>query len=162
LRIAAISEEDTESQDYVLPTRWQRILSMLGDITQTLLPSLHHFKHQSILAQIASIFAVPAVMALTLTLPVVVTRYESATAAREKLFNGDGRLVEFEEEGEERVLIAEEEVLEDMHGMSFNKWLTSVQCAIAPVFCAAVLFSSYFTFILVNPIISNMYTYRWH
>jgi solute carrier family 24 (sodium/potassium/calcium exchanger), member 6 len=156
---STISDDDTESQDYVPPTRWQRILSVLENITQTLLPSLHHFRNQSILAQIASIFAAPAVMFLTLTLPVVVTRYESATAAREKMFNGDGRLVDFEEEGEERVLIAEEEVLEDMHEMSFNKWLTSVQCAIAPVFCAAVLFSSCFTFTLVNPTISNMHTY---
>jgi len=80
-------------------------------------------------------------MFLTLTLPVVVTRYESATASREKMFNGDGRLVDFEEEGEERVLIAEEEVLEDMHEMSFNKWLTSVQCVIGPVFSVAVLFN---------------------
>jgi sodium/potassium/calcium exchanger 6 len=80
-------------------------------------------------------------MFLTLTLPVVVTRYESAMTSREKLFNGDGRLVDFEEEGEERVLIAEEEVLEDMHEMSFNKWLIAAQCAVAPVFCVAVLFS---------------------
>lgn len=136
-----ISDDDTESQNYVPPTRWQRILSVQGNIIHTLLPSLHHFKNQSILAQIASIFAAPAVMLLTLTLPVVVTRYESATTSREKMFSGDGRLVDFEEEGEERVLIAEEEVLEDMHAMSFNKWLMSVQCAIAPVFCVAVLFS---------------------
>lgn len=147
LRLSATaSDGDNESQSYVPPTRWQRITSMLRSITHTLLPSLHHFRSQSILGQIASVFAAPAVMFLTLTLPVVVTRYESAMASREKLFDGDGRLVEFEEEGEERVLIAEEEVLEDMHEMSFNKWLTAVQCAVAPVFCAAVLFSSSLNF----------------
>lgn len=157
-----ISDDDTESQNYIPPTPWQRILSGLGYIPHTLLPSLHHFRNQSILAQIASIFAAPAVMFLTLTLPVVVTRYESATTSREKMFNGDGRLVDFEEEGEERVLIAEEEVLEDMHEMAFNKWLTSVQCAIAPVFCVAVLFSSYFIYDFVNPTTSTVHTYRWN
>jgi sodium/potassium/calcium exchanger 6 len=119
---------------------------VLGRIVHTLLPSLHHFRSQSILAQIASIFAAPAVMALTLTLPVVVTPYLPSRTSREKLFHGDGRLVDFEEEGEERVLIAEEEVLEDMHEMSFNKWLTATQCAVAPVFCVAILFSSHFIF----------------
>jgi sodium/potassium/calcium exchanger 6 len=127
-----------------------------------LLPSLQHFSKQSILAQIASIFAAPAVMFLTLTLPVVVTRYESATSSREKMFDGDGRLVDFEEEGEARVLIAEEEVLEDMHEMSFNKWLMSAQCVIAPVFCVAVLFSSYFTFVSIILMSSTMHTYRWN
>jgi len=139
---STLSDGDTESQVYIPLTRWQRVIGVLGQVTYTLLPSLHHFRSQSILAQIASIFAAPAVMFLTLTLPVVVTPYESAGTSREKMFNGDGRLVDFEEEGEERVLIAEEEVLEDMHEMSFNKWLTAVQCVVAPVFCVVVLFSS--------------------
>lgn len=81
-------------------------------------------------------------MLLTLTLPVVVTPYESSHMAREKAHrHEDGRLVDFEEEGIERVLIAEHEVIEDAHELSFNKWLTAVQCALAPVFCVAVLFS---------------------
>ena len=51
----------------------------------------------------------------------------------------DEQLVDFEEEGVKRVLIAEEEVLDDMHEMVFNKWLTAVQCALAPLSSVAVL-----------------------
>ncbi|KAG5647394.1 hypothetical protein DXG03_000464 [Asterophora parasitica] len=121
---STVSEGDTESQIYIPPTRKQRVIS------------------QSILGQIASIFATPAVMFLTLTLPVVVTPYQHSNTALEKLnHHGDGRLIDFEEEGEARVLIAEEEVLEDLHEMTFNKWLTAAQCALAPVFCVAVLFN---------------------
>jgi sodium/potassium/calcium exchanger 6 len=155
------SDGDTESQNYTPPTRRQRVLSVLSEITYTLLPSLHHFKNQSVLGQIASIFAAPAVMFLTLTLPVVVTPYRSSHTPHEKLQHEDGRLVDFEEEGEARILIAEEEVLEDMHEMSFNKWLTAVQCALAPLFCVTVLFSSYRSFTPICYSIANSYT-RWH
>lgn len=136
------SDGDTESQNHTPPSRRQRALSVLKQITHTLFPSLCHFQNQTVLGQIASIFAAPAVMLLTLTLPVVVTPYQSSQASHEKVYQEDGRLVDFEEEGEARVLRAEEEVLEDMHEMSFNKWLTAVQCALAPVFCTAVLFST--------------------
>ncbi|KAF5371827.1 hypothetical protein D9615_009571 [Tricholomella constricta] len=140
---APSSEGDAESQVYIPPTRRQRVWYVVGEVCHTLFPSLHHFKNQSILGQIASIFAAPAVMFLTLTLPVVVTPYQCSNTAREKTYHHhrDGRLVDFEEEGEARVLIAEEEVLEDMHEMTFNKWLMAVQCALAPVFCVAVLFN---------------------
>ena len=80
-------------------------------------------------------------MLLTLTLPVVVTPYESAHTPREKMLGSDPNLIDFEEEGVERVLIAEEEVQEDMHGMGFNKWLTAAQCTFGPLFCVGVLFS---------------------
>ncbi|KAF9468119.1 Sodium/calcium exchanger protein-domain-containing protein [Collybia nuda] len=136
-----ISDGDTESQNFVPLTRQQRTLSVLLQIIHTLFPSLCHFRNQSILGQIASIFAAPAILLLTLTLPVVVTPYQSSQATQEKIYQGDGRLVEFEEEGEARILTAEEEVLEDMHEMTFNKWLTAVQCALAPVFCVGVLFN---------------------
>ncbi|GLB40207.1 putative Ca(2) cation antiporter (CaCA) (TC 2.A.19) family protein [Lyophyllum shimeji] len=119
----AASDDETESQRYVPPTQRQRVC-------------------QSILGQIASTMATPAVMFLTLTLPVVVTPYQSSSRSREKIHNhGDGRLVDFEEEGEARVLIAEEEVLEDMHEILYSKWLMAVQCALAPLFFVAVLFT---------------------
>jgi sodium/potassium/calcium exchanger 6 len=150
LRTSATSTISDGDTDYIPLTRWQRFLSVLGHIIHTLLPSLHHFRSQSILAQIASIFAAPAVMVLTLTLPVVVTPYHLNTTAHKTLFNEDGRLVDLEEESEETVRIAEEETLEDMHEMSFNKWLTATQCAIAPVFCVAILFSSHFISLSMN------------
>ena len=87
-------------------------------------------------------------MVLTLTLPVVVTAYDDAGAAAEKhraraagggAEGGEGRLIDFEEEGVERALIAEEEVEEEMHGLKFNKWLMAAQCILGPLFCAVVL-----------------------
>lgn len=82
-------------------------------------------------------------MALTLTLPVVVTAYEDAGASREKLASSESRLVDFEEEGVERALIAEEEVQEDMHELKFNKWLMAAQCALGPLFAVAILFGEF-------------------
>jgi hypothetical protein len=52
-------------------------------------------------------------------------------------------LIEFEEEGMERVLIAEEQVEEEMHHqpLEYNKWLLATQCIFGPLFCVVVLFS---------------------
>lgn len=81
-------------------------------------------------------------MLLTLTLPVVVTRYENSHRSVEKPFSdGDAQLVDFEEEGIERALIAEEEVEKDLHELIFSKWLMAVQCVLGPLFCAGVLCS---------------------
>ncbi|ESK88794.1 sodium calcium exchanger protein [Moniliophthora roreri MCA 2997] len=138
------SETDSESHTYLnqeRSTRWQVVRA----VYHTLFPSLHSFKNQSILGQIAAVFAAPAVLMLTLTLPVVVTPYECAHPPREKALSSDGTtshsLVDFEEEGVERVLIAEEEAHDEMHGVVFNKWLTTAQCLFGPLFCVAVLFS---------------------
>ena len=134
--------EDSESQTYALPpTRRQRALSALGHTAYVLFPSLHHFRTQGPLGKLTAIFATPAVLLLTLTLPVVVTPYITDGTAREKAKNTgpDAQLLDFEEEGVERVLIAEEEVLDDMHEMAFNKWLTAVQCTLAPLLSVAIL-----------------------
>jgi len=112
-----------------------------GDAFHALFPTLHNLREQSILGKIACIFAAPAVTLLTLTLPVVVTPYECTHGSREKHYqSADGRLVDFEEEGVERVLIAEEEVEENMHELKFNKWLMAAQCILGPLFCVKVLF----------------------
>ncbi|KIM85010.1 hypothetical protein PILCRDRAFT_817849 [Piloderma croceum F 1598] len=135
------SDGDDEAQQYTPPTRRQRILHILGRTGHILCPSLHHFRSKSFLGKIASIFAAPAVLALTLTLPVMVTPYESSHAHEEKTQGSEGRLIDFEEEGIERALIAEEEVQEEMHEMKFNKWLMAAQCALGPLFCVGVLFA---------------------
>ena len=135
------SDGDEESQ-YTLPTRRQRTLHVLGRTGHILLPSLHHFKSKTFLGKIASIFAAPAVLALTLTLPVMVTPYEYSHGHEEKLQGSEGRLIDFEEEGIERALIAEEEVQEDMHEMKFNRWLVATQCTLGPLFCVGVLFGA--------------------
>lgn len=137
------TESDAEYPHLPL-SKWQRSKHTFGACYHTLFPTLHRFRSQSVLGQIASIFAAPAVMLLTLTLPVVVTPYISTHHAREKLDNSHN-LIDFEEEGIERVLIAEEEVEDEMHGVGFNKWLTSVQVLLGPLFCIAVLFSVLFS-----------------
>ncbi|KAK0500466.1 Sodium/calcium exchanger protein-domain-containing protein [Armillaria luteobubalina] len=135
-----VSDTETDSQTYVSspPTG---MLYILGEIYHTLFPSLHRFRSQSVLGKVASVFAAPAVMMLTLTLPVVVTPYGHSHHSLEKTLGSDADLIDFEEEGIERVLIAEEEVQEDMHGVTFNKWLTAAQCVLGPLFCVGVLFS---------------------
>ncbi|KDQ24471.1 hypothetical protein PLEOSDRAFT_1067296 [Pleurotus ostreatus PC15] len=86
------------------------------------------------------IFAAPAVMMLTLTLPVVVMKYEYAHNSPRHV--PEGRLVDFEEEGVERVLVAEEEAKDELHDMDYNKWLTAVQCVAGPIFAVSVLFNA--------------------
>ncbi len=137
-----VSDTETDSQTYVSspPTG---MLHILGEIYHTLFPSLHRFRSQSVLGKVASVFAAPAVMMLTLTLPVVVTPYGHSHHSLEKTLGSDADLIDFEEEGIERVLIAEEEVQEDMHGVTFNKWLTAAQCVLGPLFCVGVLFSMF-------------------
>ncbi|PFH52952.1 hypothetical protein AMATHDRAFT_1684 [Amanita thiersii Skay4041] len=135
------SEITTESSAYIPLTRRQRFVQNAGHVFHTLFPTLHQFRKQSILGQIASVFAAPAVLLLTLTLPVVVTPYISAASSKEKLVGNDAQLMDFEEEGVQRVLIAEEEVEEGLHEMPFNKWLMVAQCVFAPFFCASVLFN---------------------
>jgi len=136
-----LSETESEEQIFVPPTKRQKVFGAIGKVIHILFPTLHRLREQSILGQIACIFAAPAVTLLTLTLPVVVTPYENKHASREKsIHGGDGRLVDFEEEGVERVLIAEEEIEENMHELSFNKWLMAAQCVCGPLFCARVLF----------------------
>ncbi|KAG7451140.1 uncharacterized protein BT62DRAFT_926794 [Guyanagaster necrorhizus] len=136
-----ISDTETDSQTYVLPSPWHGMLYILGEIYHTLFPSLHRFRSQTVLGKVASVFAAPAVMMLTLTLPVVVTPYGHSHRSLEKTLGGDHDLIDFEEEGIERVLIAEEEIQEEMHGVSFNKWLAAAQCVLGPLFCVGVLFS---------------------
>jgi sodium/potassium/calcium exchanger 6 len=120
-------------------------LGVLGKTCHILFPTLHNFRQQPLLSQVACVLAAPAVLFLTLTLPVVVTPYESGHPAPEKLQNTDTRLSEFEEEGVERTLLAEQEVQDNLHQLSFNKWLMAAQCVLGPLFCVRVLFGMYFS-----------------
>ncbi|KAH9945222.1 Sodium/calcium exchanger protein-domain-containing protein [Epithele typhae] len=138
-------DTDTESRTLVLRSHRERVVDTLGHILYILFPTLHGFWAKPLLGKIAAVLAAPAVLALTITLPVVVTSYEAAAAAHEKRSHhhaasaSENRLVDFEEEGIERALIAEEEVEEEMHELGFNKWLMAVQCCLGPLFCALVL-----------------------
>jgi solute carrier family 24 (sodium/potassium/calcium exchanger), member 6 len=131
---------ETEPELYVPPSRRQRLFRTLSVVFRILFPTLQYFMSKSVLGMIAAVFAAPAVMALTLTLPVVVTNPDSPGSPEEKPENV-ARLVDFEEEGVERTLIAEQEVEGEMHELKFNKWLMAVQCVLSPLFCVAILFS---------------------
>lgn len=131
----------------------QRAAHAVRKTLHVLFPTLHSFREKSFPGKVASSLAAPAVLALTVTLPVHVTS-RSHRASEEKLpFSGpidvpEGRLVDFEEEGTgvERMLTAEEE---DSHSsdidiseeLKFNKFLMASQMLLGPLFCAAVLFS---------------------
>ncbi|KAF9450353.1 hypothetical protein P691DRAFT_810544 [Macrolepiota fuliginosa MF-IS2] len=138
---ASPSSADSTEVLYAPPlTKRQRLWRTIKQTLHILFPTFHHFCQQSVLGKIASLVATPAVMLLTLTLPVVVTRYEHSHRSAEKLSVGnDGQLIEFEEEGVESVLVAEE-IEENMHELVFNKWLLAVQCVLGPLFCTGILF----------------------
>ncbi|KAH8100846.1 Sodium/calcium exchanger protein-domain-containing protein [Cristinia sonorae] len=136
--------EDSElgEERYTPPTRRQRVFHVLGHICHVLFPTLQDLREKSFVGKVVSVFAVPAVMLLTLTLPVVVTNFHGGEYS-EKRHDGDarsGRLIEFEEEGVERTLVAEQEADEEMHGLQFNKWLMAAQCVFGPLWTVAVLF----------------------
>jgi solute carrier family 24 (sodium/potassium/calcium exchanger), member 6 len=124
----------------------QRVKTAVFDIFHTLFPTLHDFTQKSIIGMVASLFAAPAVLLLTLTLPVVVIPMQGSEVA-EKVQDTNaptlGNLIDFEEEGVERALVAEDEVEEEMHDLEFNKWLMAVQCICGPLFCVSVLFGVY-------------------
>ena len=145
-----LSDASTDVERYIPLTRGQRIYHVLARTYYILFPSLHHFGSKTLLGKIAALLAAPAVMALTLTLPVVVMPYGNDGGHEEKMARHrhhhhsspqSARLVEFEEEGVERALIAEEAMQEDLHEMEFNKWLMAAQCVFGSLFCAVVLFS---------------------
>lgn len=131
------------------PSKRQRAKSAIVRAWHTLFPTLHHFTEKSVLGMVAALFAVPAVFCLTITLPVVVTPREENEVvepgkhveAAEANVPQLGNLIDFEEDGAERPLIAEEEVEEELRELDFNKWLMATQCICGPLFCVAVLFS---------------------
>lgn len=137
------SDAEDEGQRYAPLSKRQRVWTVVRQTSHTLFPTLSNLRRQSILSKIAAVLAAPAVLCLTLTLPVVVTPYGKGRSSRERtVASEDARLVEFEEEGQERILIAEEEVEENLHQLQFTRWLAAVQCICGPLFCVKVLFGN--------------------
>ncbi|KAG8822877.1 hypothetical protein FRC18_010876 [Serendipita sp. 400] len=123
----------------------QRLKSIIMQIFHTLFPTLYDFREKSFLGMLAALFAAPAVLGLTLTLPVVVTpQHDEDVPEKPSTPPGPtlGTLIDFEEEGVERALVSEEVVEEALHELQFNKWLMAVQCICAPLFCISVLLGS--------------------
>ncbi|KAI0077900.1 hypothetical protein K474DRAFT_1661136 [Panus rudis PR-1116 ss-1] len=128
-----------------LLSKRQRIWHVIVHSYHVLFPSLQGFRQKSLPGKIAGLFAAPAIMALTLTLPVVVTDFDNCGEHEEKHLrvqeDDSARLIEFEEEGVQRALVAEEEIeKENEEKLKFNKWLMAVQCILGPLFCVSILF----------------------
>jgi solute carrier family 24 (sodium/potassium/calcium exchanger), member 6 len=121
----------------VPPTRWQGMLHTLRQTSLVLFPHLHNFSNKSMTSILVAIFATPGVLALTITSPVVTTAYGEPHVPRPDSTTED-RLVDFEEEGVERALVAEDE-LKELYDTQFNKWLTALQCALGPSLCVLLL-----------------------
>jgi sodium/potassium/calcium exchanger 6 len=132
------SDNSTDIAHYEVATRRQTVRLALKRMCHVLFPTMHEFKTKSLLGKVAAVFAAPAVFALTITLPVVVEPYDILGDRYEKAPS----IHTFEEDGIERTLVAEDVVLGEMHELRFNKWLMAVQCALGPLFCTAVLFST--------------------
>jgi sodium/potassium/calcium exchanger 6 len=156
---ATLSDAESDEQLYTPLTKRQRIWAALGKAYHILFPTLHNFGQQNLLTQTACILAAPAVLFLTLTLPVVVTPYNNLQASHEKIY-GDARLVDFEEEGIERALIAEQEVEENFHELTFSKWLTAVQSVLGPLFCVQVLFGRFPRSVLADICVSKSFHFQ--
>jgi sodium/potassium/calcium exchanger 6 len=122
------------------PTRVQRLRFIARKVFQTIFPTLHEFKSKSWAGMIVSVFATPAVLALTLTLPVVIFAPDESEFTEGKSHHEE-RLLDFEEEGTERALTAEAAGAIEQLDVSWNKWLMAAQCIFGPLFCASVLFS---------------------
>ena len=133
----------TEVEEHVPPPpQSEGLRSILEQTWHILFPSLQHFKSKTLTGKIVSLLAAPAVMALTITLPVVITPFGNDGSHEEKIDRHDTRLPEFEEEGVERVLMVEHEVEEELRVVGFNKWLTAVQCVLGPLLCVTAVFST--------------------
>ena len=138
-------------------------MHMVRHTLHVLFPTLHGWWGKSWMGKIASVLATPAVLALTVTLPVYVIEAPSDEDEKLERFsfspgNGhshslggvgvsvqEGRLVDFEEEGVERHLtaaeVASEIEREDLEDHFFNKHLMACQLLLGPLFCVAVLFA---------------------
>ncbi|EIN04803.1 hypothetical protein PUNSTDRAFT_146140 [Punctularia strigosozonata HHB-11173 SS5] len=131
---------DPEARKGASASKRQRARRALRSACHVLFPTLLEFRSKSALGKFMALFAAPAVLLLTLTLPVVVSPHVHQHGSFKSSPGADGHLLDFEEEGYERALVAEEEVQEEMHGLAFNKWLMAAQCVCGPLFVVSVLF----------------------
>ena len=128
-------------EDSLRQSKKQQVLTWIGRIAHVLFPTLQHLRNKNVLGIVVSILAAPAVLLLTITLPVVISHRPNETKSEELL--RDGRLIDFEGSGnsmEQMIDDAEEGVQNELHGLVFNKWLTVTQSILGPLFVVAVCF----------------------
>ncbi|KAG8706798.1 hypothetical protein FRC09_002195 [Ceratobasidium sp. 395] len=125
------------------PARWRMVLS---DLAHTLFPSLVDISARPWLWKIIAVCSAPAIFALTLTLPVVVSEPKAEDdVARPPITPVlEAQLIDYDEsDAEEELLQARIEAEQHVHDVHFSKWLTATQCALSPVFCVSVLFAGH-------------------
>ncbi len=162
LRIIDDEEVDVQSPDTEMshvsfaedtlpkpPSKRERLRLIFTRTMRVLFPTLVYFTDKSFVGMVVALFAAPAVLALTVTLPVVFTPvgdtkvHGKRTEATSGSLDGravEGQLIDYEDEGAEWTLVAEEIVGEEMHELRLNKWLMAAQLVLGPLFCATVLF----------------------
>ncbi|KZP00560.1 hypothetical protein CALVIDRAFT_595346 [Calocera viscosa TUFC12733] len=118
---------DEERATLVIPTdekpsRRSILLNVLYSIWSTLFPTLVSLREKAWSGRILSVISAPAVLLLTLTLPVYVMR------PREDL-------------GEDRFEAVKDEE-EAFDETPYNKWLMSIQCILGPLWVLLVIFGT--------------------
>jgi solute carrier family 24 (sodium/potassium/calcium exchanger), member 6 len=134
-----IPDSGSDVGNHIVAEPSQEAGFVLAHACHILFPTLHGFHAKSLLGKTAAILATPAVFALTITLPVVVGPYDSLGYRHEKPSAITDTLVTFEEDESEHLI----DEVEEVHGLHFNKWLMALQCTLGPLFCVAVLLSTF-------------------
>ncbi|KAF9520833.1 hypothetical protein BS47DRAFT_1311298 [Hydnum rufescens UP504] len=135
--ISAPLNVDTGAQISTKRSKTGRVLKFAGQIAHVVFPTLHRLRTKNVLGIMASILAAPAVLLLTISLPVVISHVPDESKPQELL--REGRLIDFEpSESEGAILYEAQEGTQD--GLAFNKWLTATQLTLGPLFVVAVCF----------------------
>lgn len=125
-----------------------RIRHHTRQVLWTLFPSLRSFRHKSVVGMFMAVVSVPAILALTLTLPVV---DESGREGAIALPEGESEPLTHPEIGEElhhlvagfspHSPLARFNEADTAEESCFSKELTAAQAFFGPVVCAALIFS---------------------
>jgi solute carrier family 24 (sodium/potassium/calcium exchanger), member 6 len=135
--ISAPLNVDTGTQVSTKRSKRGRVWKLAGQIARVVFPTLHRLRTKSVLGIMASILAAPAVLLLTISLPVVISHTPDESKPQELL--REGQLIDLEpSESEEAILYEAQEDAQD--GLTFNKWLTATQLTLGPLFVVAVCF----------------------
>ncbi|CAJ0754048.1 5376_t:CDS:10 [Entrophospora sp. SA101] len=110
----------------------------LTKVQETLFPSVTGFSQKSFFAKLTSLMAIPAILLLTLTLPVVETNDPTSEENENKNENNLERpSIVIDNDANTGIRDVKEEERTD----GWNKRLTSIQFLFAPIFISSVLFA---------------------
>nr|CAG8600818.1 9331_t:CDS:10 [Entrophospora candida] len=109
----------------------------LTKVQETLFPSVTGFSQKSFFAKLTSLMAIPAILLLTLTLPVVETNDPISENENKNENNLERPSIVIDNDANTGIRDVKEEERTD----GWNKWLTSIQFLFAPIFISSVLFA---------------------